>query len=561
MKKQFLNTSAADKKLSLSRRLFNYSSAFVVLFTFSQFGIAQSPAILWQKCIGGSKDELIFNMIKLRDGNYLYCGQTNSPDGDFNVSNKKFDAFLLKTNSTGIVIWKTTYGGSRNEIFYNIIETETGDIIAIGTTGSNNSPVQGHHGNPGTDDVWLVRTSSAGVLINQRCFGGSGSEGTPDLGECQGLIIDHNGNILFTAQSNSNDGDISNNHGDYDGWVVKLKPTFQVEWAITIGDAAYDNMYNISEINGFYLVTGTKATKSYADFPNVHDYFKAHAAKIDQSGNIIWYRIYGGSGSDDCNSSVASSDGNLVLTGHAFSTDGDCVSNSGFNTWTWKINVNNGVIMWQNYTGGSPTDTAAAFNIISTRDGGFIVMGFIGHIFDPIGFDAYAVKLDANGITQYTKRFGGSGVEGMQCGVEANNGSILIAGWTSSNDADVSGNHGGLDGWLVSLEENTNRISNKSVLTKNKPVLTNALKTYPNPISSSVTIIYSIPQSTKVSLKIVDIMGRPIKTLVNGEIAAGSYNIQWNVDDEKGRSVPTGIYFLRMEGGDYLQTKKLIVTK
>jgi flagellar hook assembly protein FlgD len=113
----------------------------------------------------------------------------------------------------------------------------------------------------------------------------------------------------------------------------------------------------------------------------------------------------------------------------------------------------------------------------------------------------------------------------------------------------------------VSLEENTNRISNKSVLTKNKPVLTNALKTYPNPISSSVTIIYSIPQSTKVSLKIVDIMGRPIKTLVNGEIAAGSYNIQWNVDDEKGRSVPTGIYFLRMEGGDYLQTKKLIVTK
>ena len=56
-------------------------------------------------------------------------------------------------------------------------------------------------------------------------------------------------------------------------------------------------------------------------------------------------------------------------------------------------------------------------------------------------------------------------------------------------------------------------------------------------------------------------MGKQVKILVNTKVAAGIYNIQWNVNDEKGQAVPAGVYFLRMEAGDYLETKKLIVTK
>jgi hypothetical protein len=388
-------------------------------------------------------------MIKLRDGHYLFCGQTNSPVGDFKARRGNYDAFLLKTDGLGNMIWTETYGGSRNEIFYNLKELANGDILAIGTTSSNNKQVSGNHGAPGTDDVWLVRTNNAGKLTKQKCFGGSGSEATPTLGESQGLLIDGHGNILFTAQTHSNDGDVSNNHGDYDGWVVKLNPSWQIEWAVTVGDTAYDAMYTIAEINGNYLVTGTKATKTFST-PNLHDYFKAHAAKIDQSGNIDWHRVYGGSNSDDCNAAIVSADNNLILTGHASSPDGDVAGNQGFNTWTWKIDINrDGDILWQNLT-GIAGDTAAAFNIASTEDG-FVVMGVVGH--PPDVFDAYVVKMDANGITQWTKRLGGSAYDGMQCGMEKNNGNILMGGMTSSNNGDVKGNHGGPgDAWLIELK-------------------------------------------------------------------------------------------------------------
>jgi hypothetical protein len=210
-------------------------------------------------------------------------------------------------------------------------------------------------------------------------------------------------------------------------------------------------MYTIAEINGNYLVTGTKATKTFTT-PKLHDYFKAHAAKIDPSGNVIWHRIYGGSSSDDCNAAIVSADNNLILTGHASSPDGDVVGNDGFKTWTWKIDINdNGEILWQNFT-GIPGDTAAAFNITPAHDGGYLAMGGVGHPINGI-FDAYVVKVDANGNTQWTKRMGGSEYDAIQCGLEVSRGNILMGGMTSSNDNDVSGNKGGPgDAWLVRLK-------------------------------------------------------------------------------------------------------------
>ena len=87
------------------------------------------------------------------------------------------------------------------------------------------------------------------------------------------------------------------------------------------------------------------------------------------------------------------------------------------------------------------------------------------------------------------------------------------------------------------------------------------LNNYPNPFSQSTTITYSIPQAGIVSLKIYDMMGRLIKTLVNAKVAAGNYNIQWSVNNEKGGKIPAGIYFLRMQEGNYSETKKLMVIK
>lgn len=415
---------------------------FLILSTPIPFDVCKqfSPQIHWQMCIGGTGDENIFSIIKLKDGNFLYCGFTNSHNGDFDARNGGFDAFLMKTDANGNIIWKNIYGGSRDEVFYNAIETTYGDIIAIGTSGSNDRQVTNHHGTPGTDDIWLVKINNDGHLIRDRCFGGTGSESTFELGMSEGLMIDRNGDIVFVGETNSTDGDISHsnkpNHGNYDGWVVKLDPaTWNIIKSTTIGDAAYDALYNIHELNGYYFVTGTKSTIAHAGpGMDVEPFYKAFAAKLDESAlDIIWYKKYGGSGSDDCNASVISKDGNLVLTGHAASTDGDCVGNSGFNTWTWKIKVEDGSIVWQKFI-GTTGDTSAAFNMTATSDSGFIVVGGISPRLNPDSFDAYAVKFNSEGDTLWTKRFGGGHKDQLLAVAEENNKNILVAGVTSSSD-------------------------------------------------------------------------------------------------------------------------------
>ena len=432
----------------------------------------QEPQIHHLKCIGGTGEDGIYYVIKLRDGNYLSCGYTDSKDGDFNVRNGNFDAFLVKTNADGDIIWKKTYGGSHDEVFYNIMETASGDLLAVGTAGSNDK-VTNHHGIPGTDDIWLVKINSSGQLINERCYGGSKSESTWELGMSEGIMIDRNGNILFVGQTNSNDGDVSGNHGDYDGWLVKVNPsTFDIIKSTTIGTVNYEAAYNVYEINGDLFVTGCNSAVPFTTTNDkiLEDNGGGFATKIDAvTFNTIWYRSYGGSGSEYCNASVISQDGNLVLTGHAASTDGDCVGNNGkFNTWTWKINVTDGSIIWKNFTGAQKH--AAAFNLVSTQDGGYAALGLAIEESNP---DAYVVKIDANGRTQWTKSFGGSGLDMFLGGTEINNGSILLGGMTLSKDGFITDFHGGpigsnkfqhfsadqrpgpkSDAWLVELNEN-----------------------------------------------------------------------------------------------------------
>jgi len=355
-------------------------------------------------------------VIQLRDGNFLYCGATESRNGDFSgqPGQSGSNAFLLKVDDTGGVIWKQTYGGTRDEIFYNVIEATNGDIIAIGTSGSNDQQVTNHHGVPGSDDIWLVKTNSNGHLIKERCYGGTQSESTVELGMSEGLMIDQSGSIFFVGETSSNDGDVSGNHGDYDGWIVKVDPTtFNIINLKTIGDAAYDAAYNIYEINGALFVTGSKSTVPYitTDSKTVEDHGEGFATKLDATTfNTVWYKIYGGSGSEYCNASVVTQDQKLVLTGHAASSDGDCAGNQGFNTWTWKINPDDGNILWKNFTGVAG-DTTSAFNMAATHDGGFVLAGAIINPLDPSLPDGYLVRLNSNGDTLWTKRIGGSNVD------------------------------------------------------------------------------------------------------------------------------------------------------
>jgi hypothetical protein len=84
---------------------------------------------------------------------------------------------------------------------------------------------------------------------------------------------------------------------------------------------------------------------------------------------------------------------------------------------------------------------------------------------------------------------------------------------------------------------------------------------YPNPFNPSTTINFSIPQQSRVVIKVYDIMGREIKTLLNEDKSPGSYSAQWNGENSYGTRVATGIYFYRVNAGNLTQVKKMILLK
>ena len=79
---------------------------------------------------------------------------------------------------------------------------------------------------------------------------------------------------------------------------------------------------------------------------------------------------------------------------------------------------------------------------------------------------------------------------------------------------------------------------------------------YPNPFNPVTTIKYAIPKTVNVELKVFDILGREIKTLVNEPMNAGYYEVQFNASN-----FASGVYFYRMKAGEYIKTSKMLLIK
>jgi hypothetical protein len=94
-----------------------------------------------------------------------------------------------------------------------------------------------------------------------------------------------------------------------------------------------------------------------------------------------------------------------------------------------------------------------------------------------------------------------------------------------------------------------------------QPSSYNLFQNYPNPFNPSTTISYSLPKVSFVTLKIYDILGREVKTLVSNEQNNGLHNVQWNGDNNYGSKVSSGIYLYRIEAGDFIVTKKMLLLK
>jgi hypothetical protein len=93
------------------------------------------------------------------------------------------------------------------------------------------------------------------------------------------------------------------------------------------------------------------------------------------------------------------------------------------------------------------------------------------------------------------------------------------------------------------------------------PKIFEVYQNYPNPFNPSTLIRFSIPEAGFVTVKIFDILGRNINTLVNSEFKAGVYNVQWNGENSFGSKVASGTYFYQVKTGSNVSTKKMLLIK
>jgi len=263
------------------------------------------------------------------------------------------------------------------------------------------------------------------------------------------------GGYVMAGNTNSNDGDVSGNHGNIDAWVVKLNASNEIEWQKTLGGTFNDYVQSMQQTaDGGYIVAGYTES-SDGDATGNHGGDDAWVVKLDASGTTQWVKLLGGLDADRAFAIQQTTDGGYVMAGYAYSIDGDFSGNHGSSDcWVVKLTAS-GAIEWQKTLGGSGPDSA--FAIKQTTDGGYIMAGVNNSsnwdVSGNQGFiDFWVVKLNASGAIQWQKSMGGTDSDQAYSIQQTADGGYIAAGSTRSNNGDVSGNRGNLDVWVVKFD-------------------------------------------------------------------------------------------------------------
>lgn len=239
----------------------------------------------------------------------------------------------------------------------------------------------------------------------------------------------------------------------------------KVEWVKNFGGSGEDTGQSIIQtIDGGYAILGfSNSVDGDLQYKTleVNDYW---LLKLDAEGNLQWNQTYGGSKDDRGQSLVQTFDGGYALTGYAMSDDGDGSVNQGFHdNWLLKLDAS-GAIEWEKSFGFSGHDHS--YDILQTDDGGFFFTGFLditsaradgntekGNTLTRHGVgEFWGTKIDALANLQWRGYFGGSNNDRSHAVVRSEDGGFVMAGFSESDDFDISSTQGSYDYWLVKID-------------------------------------------------------------------------------------------------------------
>ena len=299
--------------------------------------------------------------------------------------------YHTRPNYQGEIVWEKTFGGEENDQGYCIIETHDGGYAITGSTESKGN---------GKKDSWVLRLDKNGELIWEKTFGGDEND------QGNSIIETSDDGYAITGSTESK------GNGKQDLWVLKLDRDGELQWEKTFGGEENDQgKIILQKDNKHFIVAGW--TESHGII--FADYW---LLEIDQTGQLIWDKTYGGDDIDKINALTIDRDNNLLALGITWS-----MGTGGKDAWVVKLDPE-GNLVWEKLLGGNQDDEL--YQIISDKDDYFL----IGYSYSKGagGKDAWLVKLDDNGDLQWEKFYGGRDSEFAESLVVLNNKNIVFCG-------------------------------------------------------------------------------------------------------------------------------------
>ncbi|RMG88550.1 MAG: hypothetical protein D6714_00520, partial [Bacteroidetes bacterium] len=424
-----------------------WGGAFFLLMVLPALS-AQSPPCLetvWSLHFGGGEDDIANQIIETSDGHFVVVGQSKSSDGDLSGNSGEEDFWVLKLDTLGQVVWQRNYGGPGSDKAGSVAETPAGDYLVAGSSLSVGGDVGNNYGE---EDAWLVKLSPDGQILWEKNYGGSANENIEEVRVAQ------DGGILLIGYSESNDGDVGGNNGDFDFWMVKLDADGNLVWSHHYGGSAADWGYRVRETQSGELVVAGSTFSSNGDVSDNKGFYDFWVFKTDAGGNMLWERNFGGITEERAYALELAENEDIIVAGTSISGDGDVGGNNGGND-AWFIRLSpDGDLLWSRNYGGIQEDRS--FSIAPTLDGGFVSAGISrssnADVANNYGAkDGWIVKLDANGNLEWEKNYGGTNEDRLFEIRQTRNRGFIACGFSFSDDIDLPGNNGGRDFWVLKL--------------------------------------------------------------------------------------------------------------
>jgi hypothetical protein len=240
--------------------------------------------ILWQKSYGGDGMDAAASIKQSGDGGYIVAGSTES----FGAGGS--DAWILKLDPSGEVVWQKTYGRDRNESACSIDRTEDGGYVAAGT-------IEVVAARFVLNDAWVLKLDADGNVVWQKAYGVDDNDGFSSIVQAMdgGYIA-----AGYTVHGTSSDI-----------LVLKLDPNGEIEWQKSYGgDSRASEIHQT--MDGGYIVAGNIEEFGAGDYD-------AWILTLNAEGEVIWQKTYGGEDADRATSIQQEAEGGYVVAGSTVS--------------------------------------------------------------------------------------------------------------------------------------------------------------------------------------------------------------------------------------------------